>query len=129
MEKARQYSAFGGKLRGSNNMQIQEFAKKEGLFKKSYAAIVSIAPENEEHYLSELSQAGGALVQWKAQRGKSAKNIIMTIVCDPGFAEDAKNILASIFEMTPQMADLAKGTDVSVSIIDEQENVLGEFQV
>ena len=110
-------------------MQIQEFAKKEGLFKKAYAAIVSIAPENEEHYLSELSQAGGALVQWKAQRGGKAKNIIMTIVCDPSFAEDAKNILASIFEMTPQMAELAKGTDVSVSIIDENENLLGEFQV
>ncbi|MEO0871712.1 MAG: hypothetical protein AAFY19_07085 [Pseudomonadota bacterium] len=110
-------------------MQIQEFAKKEGLFKKSFAAIVSIAPEGEDHYLSELSQAGGALLQWKEQRGDKAKKIIMTIVCDPEFAPDAQHILSSIFENTPQMTALAQATDVSVSIIDERENVLAEFDV
>ncbi|MBS3929093.1 MAG: hypothetical protein KGZ65_13115 [Sphingomonadales bacterium] len=110
-------------------MQIQEFAKKEGLFKKSFAAIVSIAPEGEEHYLSEISQAGGTLVEWKKRRGASAKNIIITIVCDDTFADDARHILSSIFENTPQMAALANGTDISVSIMNDQETVFAEFKV
>ena len=110
-------------------MQIQEFAKKDGLFKKSFAAIVSIAPDGEEHYLSELSQAGGALLEWKAKRGDKAKMVILTIVCDPPFAEDARHILTSIFEHTPQMAALAKDTEITVSIIDERETVLDEFAI
>lgn len=110
-------------------MQIQEFSKKEGFFKKSFAAIVSIAPENEEHYLSELSQAGGALLEWKKQRGDKAKTIIMTIVCDEAFAPDAQHILTSIFENTPQMAALAESTEISISVIDENETVFAEFGV
>jgi hypothetical protein len=110
-------------------MQIQEFAKKEGLFKKSFAASVSIAPEGEEHYLSEISQAGGTLVEWKRRRGASAKNIFITIVCDKAFVDNARHILASIFENTPQMAALTVGTEISVSIIDDQETVLAEFKV
>ena len=104
-------------------MQIQEFSKKEGFFKKSFAAIVSIAPENEEHYLSELSQAGGTLLEWKKQRGDKAKSIIMTVVCDEAFAPDAQYILTSIFENTPQMAALAESTDI------ENETVFAEFGI
>jgi hypothetical protein len=110
-------------------MQIQEFAKKDGWFGKSYAAIVSIAPQGEEDYLSEISQAGGTLVEWKKRRGSSAKNIIITVVCDEAFAGDAQHILSSIFENTPQMTALANGTDISVSIIDDHENVFAEFKV
>ena len=49
-------------------MQFTEAAKKSGLFKKDYAAMVVIAPEGEEQFLSELSQAGGALVDWQRQK-------------------------------------------------------------
>ncbi|OBV12182.1 hypothetical protein [Erythrobacter dokdonensis] len=99
-------------------MHIGEASKKEGLFAKSYAALVTVVWDGEEYYLSELSQAGGALMQWKQQRGDKAKTVFFTVVCDPASLEDARHILTSIFEHTPQMVDLARSTQISVQMID-----------
>lgn len=102
-------------------MHIGEAVKNEGFFKKSYAAIVTIVFDGEEYYLSEISQAGGALMQWKAQRGDKAKTIIFSVVCDPDTVEDAKHILTSIFEHTPEMAAIAQSTSILVSLLDGRE--------
>lgn len=117
-------------------MHIGEAVKNEGFFKKSYAAIVTIVYDGEEYYLSEISQAGGALMQWRAQRGDKAKTIIFSVMCDPDTVEDARHILTSIFEHTPEMAAIAQSTSILVSMLDGREAnsgaeppVLAEFEL
>ena len=99
-------------------MHVAEASKKEGLFSKSYAALVTVVWDGEDYYLSELSQAGGALLEWKRQRGDKAKTIIYTVVCNPESLEEARHILTSTFELTPQMATIAKTTEILVHMID-----------
>jgi hypothetical protein len=62
-------------------MQFAEGAKKVGFFGKEYAAIISISPQNAEHFLLELIELQQSLSEWSKARGRNAKAVVITLVC------------------------------------------------
>ena len=110
-------------------MQFMEAAKKAGLFKKDYAAMVVIAPENEEYFLAEFSQAGGALVDWKAQRKTSGKDVVFTVVCNPEMNDWIKSTMISAFANTPALIEVSRETSVEVSILNSGQAPAEQFVV
>ena len=110
-------------------MQFMEASKKAGLFKKDYAAMVVIAPESEEHFLAELSQAGGALIDWKRERGHSAKDVRFTVVCQNDMNGTVRERLESAFRNTPALIDFATGTTVSVDILNSGQKPVDSFTI
>jgi hypothetical protein len=108
-------------------MQFMEASKKAGLFRKDYAAMVVIAPESEEHFLAELSQAGGALIDWKRDRGASAKEVRFTVVCKEDLNGTVKERMRSAFESTPVLVDLVSGVAVSVDVLNKGQTPADSF--
>ena len=61
-------------------MELVELDKREGLFGRSFALGVTLAPGNEAQLVLELADLTGAISAWIEKRGKRARRIQLTVV-------------------------------------------------
>ena len=63
-------------------MEVLESDKRQGLFGRSHALGLTLAPENEAQLVLELADVTPAIGQWIARRGKRARLVQLTVVAN-----------------------------------------------
>jgi hypothetical protein len=110
-------------------MQIQEMEKKRGIFGKSHALVVSVAPENDADFLEQWRHIGAALIQWKEHRKKDAETVMLTVVSDPKLHAGFKSIIQQIYTEEVTLSPLLKSLNVIVALLNQQGQPQEEYQL
>jgi len=110
-------------------MQIQEMAKKKGLFGKSYVAVISTAPKSDAEFLEEWRHIGAALLQWREHRKKDAEAVMLTVVSDPALHQSFKGIIQKIYTEETTLSPLLKSLDVMVALLNQRGQPEEEYRL
>ena len=110
-------------------MQIQEMAKKKGLFDKSYAAVVTTAPKGDAGFLEEWRHIGAALTQWHTLRKKDAEMVMLTVVADPALHAAFEGIIQKIYTDEATLSPLLKSMTVTVALLNKKGEPQEEYRL
>ena len=97
-------------------MKANEFSKK-GFFSTKYALGVSMAIEGDKTIESETRLAKEVILQWVADRGKSAAEILLTVVAPEADHESIATFLTKVVREEGDLAPLFRRLPFTVNLL------------
>ena len=109
-------------------MKIVEFAKK-GILSTKYAAAVTFAEQSGVSFESALPEISEALAAWGENRGKSAAEIMLTLIGPPERHAVFKSTLAQLKATHPELGPLFRRVEVRVDLMSENAKPIESFKL